>query len=61
MESIENEVLKRLKKCGRGTVFFADRFARLANADRLHKAMELLTKRGDIIRVARGIYCYPKN
>ena len=41
-------------------MFFADRFARLGNADRLHKAMELLTKRGDIIRVARGIYCYPK-
>lgn len=60
MESIENKILKSLKKCGRGTVFFADRFARLGNADRLHKAMELLTKRGDIIRVARGIYCYPK-
>ena len=56
MESIENKILKSLKKCGRGTVFFADRFARLGNADRLHKAMELLTKRGDIIRVARGIY-----
>lgn len=60
MESIENKILKSLKKCGRGKVFFADRFARLGNADRLHKAMELLTKRGDIIRVARGIYCYPK-
>ena len=60
MESIENKILKSLKKCGRGTVFFADCFARLGNADRLHKAMELLTKRGDIIRVARGIYCYPK-
>lgn len=60
MESIENKILKSLKKCGRGMVFFADRFARLGNADRLHKAMELLTKRGDIIRVARGIYCYPK-
>ena len=60
MESFENKILMSLKKCCRGTVFFADRFARLGNADRLHKAMELLTKRGDIIRVARGIYCYPK-
>ena len=40
MESIENKILKSLKKCGRGTVFFADRFARLGNADRLHKAMD---------------------
>ena len=60
MEGIENQILKSLAKCGRGTVFFADRFSRLGSADRLHKAMELLNKRGEIIRVARGIYCYPK-
>lgn len=60
MESAENQILKSLAKCGRGTVFFADRFSRLGNADRLYKAMEQLIKRGDIIRVARGIYCYPK-
>lgn len=59
MESVEDKILTSLRKSGRGTVFFADRFARLGNGDRLHKAMELLTKRGDIIRVARGIYCYP--
>lgn len=60
MESIENKILVSIKKCGRGTVFFSDRFARIASAERLHKAMELLIKRGEIIRVARGIFCYPK-
>lgn len=60
MESIENKILESLKKCGRGTVFFADRFARLGNGDRLHKAMEILVKRGEIIRVTRGVFCYPK-
>lgn len=60
MESIENKILSSLKKCGRGAVFFADRFARLGNGDRLHKAMEILVKRGEIIRVARGVFCYPK-
>ena len=60
MESVENKILASLKKCGRGTVFFADRFARLGNGDRLHKAMEILVKRGEIIRVARGVFCYPK-
>lgn len=36
----------------KGTVFFVDRFARLGNADRLHKAMELLPneRREDIER-----------
>lgn len=33
MESVENKMLKSLKKCGRDTVFFVDRFARLGNAD----------------------------
>ena len=32
MESVENQILRSLKKCGRGTVFFADRFARLVPA-----------------------------
>ena len=60
MESIENKIIASLKKRGRGTLFFADNFACLGNADRLHKAMEILTKQEKIIRVARGIYCYPK-
>lgn len=60
MQSIEEKILISLKKCGRGTVFFADKFSHLGNANRLHKAMELLTKKGNIIRVSRGIYCYPK-
>lgn len=60
MEAVESQILKSLAKYGRGTVFFSDRFSRLGNADRLYKAMELLTKRGEIIRVARGIYCYQK-
>ena len=60
MQSIEDKILESLGKCGRGTVFFADRFSRLGSAERLRKAMEILTKRGSIVRVARGVFCYPK-
>lgn len=60
MQSIEDKILKSLGKCGRGTVFFADRFSRLGSAERLRKAMEVLIKRGSIVRVARGVFCYPK-
>ena len=60
MQSIEDEILESLGKCGRGTVFFADRFSRLGSAERLRKAMEVLIKRGSIVRVARGVFCYPK-
>lgn len=60
MQSIEDKILEYLGKCGRGTVFFADRFSRLGSAERLRKAMEVLIKRGSIVRVARGVFCYPK-
>ena len=60
MESIEKQIIAKLSKRGRGTVFFSDSFADLGTANRIHKAMEILIKQEKIIRVARGIYCYPK-
>lgn len=60
MVSVEEKILMSLKKSGRGTVFCANRFATLGSVNRLNKAMQLLTKRGAIIRVAWGVYCYPK-
>ncbi len=60
MESVEKHIITYLSKRGRGTVFFSDTFAGLGTANRIHKAMEILIKQQKIIRVARGIYCYPK-
>ena len=60
MESIEKQIIAILSKRGRGTVFFSDSFSHLGTANRIHKAMEILIKQEKIIRVARGIYCYPK-
>lgn len=60
MQSVENKILGSIKKCGRGTVFFAKNFSKYGNSLRINKAMENLVKSGDIFRVARGIYCYPK-
>ena len=60
MESVDNKILSSIKKCGRGKVFYADQFARFGTPSRVQKAMEQLVARGELIRVARGIYCYPK-
>ena len=60
MESVEKHIITSLSKRGRGIVFFSDTFAGLGTANRIHKAMEILIKQQKIIRVARGIYCYPK-
>lgn len=60
MDSVENKILASLKKCGRGTVFFPDRFARISSSESVRKALTSLVEKEEIIRVSRGIYCYPK-
>ena len=60
MESTDNKILTSIKKCGRGKVYYASQFARFGTPGRVQKAMEQLVARGELIRVARGIYCYPK-
>ena len=60
MESVDSKILAIVKKCGRGKVFFKQDLSRISNPKRVQKALEQLTDAGRIIRVARGIYCYPK-
>lgn len=59
-ESIEDKILAKSKKCGRGSVFFVSDFISYGNRNAINKALERLTEKGLMIRVARGIYCYPK-
>lgn len=59
-ESIEDKILDKSKKCGRGSVFFVSDFVSYGNRNAVNKALERLTEKGLMIRVARGIYCYPK-
>lgn len=60
MQSVENKILTVVKKCGRGKLLFPSDFMRYGEPKSVQKAFENLTKSGTIIRVARGIYCYPK-
>ncbi len=60
VESVEQQILKRITKCGRGKVFTAGDFAHMADPKAVGKAFERMTDSGKIIRVARGVYCYPK-
>lgn len=49
-----------MKKCGRGSVFFVSDFISYGTRSSVNKALERMTAEGVILRVARGIYCYPK-
>lgn len=60
MENIEDKILRSIKKCGRGLVFSASDFVSYGEPKSILKALERMTNSGVIIRVARGIYCFPK-
>lgn len=59
-QSIEKKVLEQIKKSNRGRLLFAGDFVRLGEQKTINKALERLTKEGVILRISRGIYCYPK-
>ena len=60
MQSIENKIVEKIKKHKRGKIFFADDFALLGSADSIRQALQSLQKSGLLVRVATGIYSYPK-
>ncbi len=59
-QSIENKIIKKIKSNKRGKIFFADDFALLGSADSIRQALVSLQKSDLLVRVATGIYCYPK-
>ncbi|HRJ98273.1 MAG TPA: DUF6088 family protein [Ignavibacteria bacterium] len=59
-ESIEIQIFKRIKKAGRGLLFFAEDFAKKGSPKAVSKALERLVAKGELVRAARGIYVRPK-
>lgn len=60
MQSIEDKILKSIKKCGRGVAFFSSDFVRFGEQKTVNKILERLAKEGVLIRISRGFYYYPK-
>lgn len=58
-KSIEIQVLGKIKRTPRGTLFFADTFTKITNTKSANKALERLVKSGEIERIAQGIYVRP--
>lgn len=58
-KSIEIQVLEKIKRSPRATLFFVDSFVKIANTKAINKALERLVKSGEIQRVAQGIYVRP--
>lgn len=58
-ESIEIQLLDRIKKAGRGVLFFTENFVSYGSTEAVKKALQRLTNSGELDRVATGIYVRP--
>ena len=57
---IDNDIIVKMKKAGRGSLFFTEDFLAYGSAKTVSKTLERLVKEQKIIRVARGIYTRPE-
>ena len=60
VESIDNKILKSLKKRGKGIVFSTEEYAHYAEPDTVQKALSRMARKGVLLHICHGIYCYPK-
>ncbi len=56
IESIDDKIIKKIKKAKGGTVFSIDDFLKFGSAKAVGKALERLVDTGEISRVSRGVY-----
>ncbi|MBK9731575.1 MAG: hypothetical protein IPO83_09835 [Chitinophagaceae bacterium] len=57
---IENSVAKKLEGTAKGWILFADDFLDIGSRESINKALFRLKEKGVLIRLAFGIYLYPK-
>ncbi len=60
MQTIINQIDNKIKKYKRGKIFFLDDFASLGTPDAVKKSLQRLVNSNLLVRLANGIYWYPK-
>jgi hypothetical protein len=61
MQSIDDKILIKIVKAGKGSLFFTDDFIKYGSAKAVSKALERLAAKEVICRVARGVYTRLEN
>ena len=56
MQSIDDKIIIKIRKAGRGSLFFTEDFLSYGTAKAVSKALERLVKQSEVNRVARGVY-----
>jgi hypothetical protein len=60
MASVEENIWTAIRAKGRGSIFFPSDFTSYGDVKAVGKSLERLTTKGNIVRLARGIYTYPE-
>lgn len=60
MQTIDSKLKSRIYGHGRGSVFTPNDFLDLGSRDAVDKALSRLASRGEVRRLARGLYEYPR-
>lgn len=58
--NIENQILNKIKKAKKGTLFFTENFINIGSPDAIRKALERLVKNQVLERIAPGMYVRPE-
>ena len=61
MHAPDNVVRNRVLNFERGAIFFPSDFDDIATPTAIRQTLSRMVNRGEIIRVSRGIYCYPRS
>jgi hypothetical protein len=60
MQSTEEQILNKIKKYNRGKIFFPEYFLKFGSSEAVRQALVRLEDDGELVRLAHGIYLYPK-
>ncbi|MDR0364377.1 MAG: DUF6088 family protein [Bacteroidales bacterium] len=60
MQSIEDKIYIKIKYSGKGKIYFSADFVKYGTPESVTKALNTLCNKKVLIRIARGIYLYPK-
>lgn len=58
--SIEDQIYNKIIQNKRGKIFFPAIFSKIGSSDAIHQGLGRLEDKGIILRLAKGIYLYPK-
>lgn len=60
MDSVAGQIESRITRWKRGRIFFSDDFLDIADYENARKVLARLCDSGKIVRLAKGIFCYPR-